>query len=62
LRSRWGIDRDDLPAQTAAVGRDLKVTDLRGIVLQAIDLAAKVKVTVRSVHQQKNNSRSPGMA
>ena len=45
-----------------AAGRDLKVTDLRGIVLQAIDLAAKVKVTVRSVHQQKNSFRSPGMA
>ena len=42
-------------------GRDLKVIALRGIVLQAIDLAAKVKVTVRSVHQQKNSSHSPGM-
>jgi hypothetical protein len=43
-------------------GRDLKVTGLRGIVLQAIDLAAKVKVTVRSVHQQKNSFRCSGMA
>jgi hypothetical protein len=43
-------------------GRDLKVIALRGIVLQAIDLAAKVKVTVLSVHQPKNNSRSPGIA
>ena len=45
-----------------AAGRDRKVTGLRGIVLQAIDLAAKVKVTVRSVHQQKNSFRLSGMA
>jgi hypothetical protein len=44
------------------VGLDLKVIALRGIVLQAIDLAAKVKVIVLSVHQQKNSFRCSGMA
>ena len=54
---KWEIDRVDLPGRTVDAGHDLKVTALR-----AIDLAAKVKVTVLSVHQQKNSFRLSGMA
>jgi hypothetical protein len=58
LRSRWGIDRDDLPARTAAVDLDLKAIVHREIVLTDRDL----KAIGLSVPQRTNSLSSSEMA